>query len=356
MRHRGIWAVVAAVVLALGAVAAVVELRPRPAESQEVAAPATASVERSDLVDTRTVDGQIGYGPATILPALLSGTATALPAAGTTLGRGQRLYALDNQPVLLLIGALPAYRDLAPGAAGRDVEQLEHNLRFLGYEDFSVDDEYTSATAEAVRDWQSDNGLVRTGVVELGRVVFWPHRLRVASVDVAPGQTIAAGDPVLSHTSANRSVHADLDVTLAALARVGADVEVALPGKAAVAGRVTAVGTTIEPPADPESGGEPAAESDPTIALTIAVSDPSALGRITGAPVEVRLAGDRRNDVLTVPVAALLALSEGGYGLEVIDGDSRRVVPVRTGLFAAGRVEISGAGIDDGTAVGTAAP
>jgi len=56
--------------------------------------------------------------------------------------------------------------------------------------------------------------------------------------------------------------------------------------------------------------------------------------------------------VLTVPVAALLALAEGGYGLEVVDGGRSSITAVETGLFADGRVEVSGSGIAAGTTVG----
>jgi len=56
--------------------------------------------------------------------------------------------------------------------------------------------------------------------------------------------------------------------------------------------------------------------------------------------------------VLTVPVAALLALSEGGYGVQVVSGGTSHIVAVQVGMFAGGRVEISGAGIDVGTLVG----
>ena len=49
-----------------------------------------------------------------------------------------------------------------------------------------------------------------------------------------------------------------------------------------------------------------------------------------------------RKDVLTVPVAALVVLREGGYGVEVVDGGTSRYVAVKTGLFADGRVEVTG--------------
>ena len=53
-----------------------------------------------------------------------------------------------------------------------------------------------------------------------------------------------------------------------------------------------------------------------------------------------------------MPVAALLALAEGGYGLEIIEGSGSRIVAVETGLFADGRVEVSGDGVSQGATVG----
>jgi hypothetical protein len=70
------------------------------------------------------------------------------------------------------------------------------------------------------------------------------------------------------------------------------------------------------------------------------------------APVDVRYVVREHRDVLTVPVSALLALAEGGYGLEVVEGGTSRVVAVETGLFADGRVEVRGEGIVDGAKVG----
>lgn len=346
------WAAVATVLVAGAVAVGAVGLRPRPVAQQQPAELSTATVERGDLVETRTIDGELGYGPAVELPTTLSGTATWLPAVGATIGRDDRLYAIDMRPVILLIGTVPAWRDLAPGVEGRDVRQLEENLRALGYEGFTVDNRYTSRTAEAVKDWQEDHALLRTGEIALGRVVFWPSAVRVDLVEATPGKAIAAGDVVLHHTGTARNVYADLEVAQASLARAGANVQLAVPGRPAIQGRISRIGNDIEPP---ETSEDSAAAEEPTITLTITIADQGALGTITGAPVDVQLVGDRRNDVLTVPVAALLALREGGHGLELVDGDSRRIVPVETGLFAAGRVEVSGSGVEAGTVVGMAA-
>ena len=61
---------------------------------------------------------------------------------------------------------------------------------------------------------------------------------------------------------------------------------------------------------------------------------------------------DRREDVLAVPVNALVALLEGGYAVEVVEDDgSRRYVRVETGLFEDGLVEVSGDGLEAGDTV-----
>ena len=69
------------------------------------------------------------------------------------------------------------------------------------------------------------------------------------------------------------------------------------------------------------------------------------------APVQVAMQSSKRDNVLIAPVTALLALQEGGYGVEVVNGSSSRLVAVKTGMFARGKVEVSGSGIKAGTTV-----
>jgi len=103
-----------------------------------------------------------------------------------------------------------------------------------------------------------------------------------------------------------------------------------------------------------DGGFATAAEPDgePTVEVTVTVADQKALGDLREAPVDVALTAGSRADVLTVPVAALVALAEGGYGVEVVDGGGSRFVAVDAGLFAGGRVEVSGAGLAEGMTVG----
>ncbi len=89
---------------------------------------ATAPVARRDLVDRLTQAGTLGYGDRTPLRGAAAGMVTAAPPVGTVLGRGDVAYAIDGRPVYVLTGSVPFWRDLAPGAEGDDVAQLEANL------------------------------------------------------------------------------------------------------------------------------------------------------------------------------------------------------------------------------------
>jgi hypothetical protein len=103
---------------------------------------------------------------------------------------------------------------------------------------------------------------------------------------------------------------------------------------------------------DGASGDGGNGDGGSAVVITIGFADQAALGTTAGAPVSVRYIEQERKDVLTVPVDALLALAEGGYGVEVVTDGRSRIVAVDVGLFADGRVEVSGDGLQDGAAVG----
>src|SRR5262249_20018869 len=150
-------------------------------------------------------------------------------------------------------------------------------------------------------------------------------------------------------------VTVDLKVADQALAADGGTVTVTIPGGKRVTGTITTVGTVAAAPqganGGPPGDGAPAA-ADARIAVTVDIADQQALGTLEAAPVDVDFVSQRRAGVLAVPVAALLALPDGGYGVEIVEGGTTRIVAVTPGLFAAGRVEITGDGIEDGTKVG----
>jgi peptidoglycan hydrolase-like protein with peptidoglycan-binding domain len=305
--------------------------------------PKTAKVTRQALVDTQTEDGKLGHGTSVTVSGRLAGTVTELPATGSTVQRGQALYKVDNKPVVLLYGGLPAYRNLAPGTEGADVRQFEENLAALGYKGFTVDDEYTASTATAVKAWQGKLGLEKTGVVELGRVVYAVGAVRVDSHKAALGDP--AGGALLTCTGTGPVVTVTLEVSEQRLATVGAVVTVELPTGTRVPGKVAKVETVITP----AEGNNPA---ETNLEVTVTPDDGAAFAGLAHVTVEVGFTASRKDNVLTVPVAALLALAEGGYGLQVVENGAGRIVAVQLGMFASGRVEVSGGGITEGMQVG----
>jgi peptidoglycan hydrolase-like protein with peptidoglycan-binding domain len=274
------------------------------------------------------------------------GVLTGVPLPGDVIGRGRPVYRVDNRPIVLLYGAVAAYRTLGTGTVGTDVRQLEENLAALGYDGFTVDRAYTYATAAAVRHWQRDLGLPQTGRVELGRVLFAPGPVRVDTVTAEVNQSTGDGQEILRFTGTDRRVTARLEVSQQRLARKGVAVTVRLPNGKTVAGRVDGVHTVVEQPDD--SG----AQAQTWIEAAISLRDQRAAAGIEAASVAVVFTAAERKDVLTVPVAALVALAEGGYGVEVVDGATTHYVRVETGLFAEGRVEVSGDDLAEGMTVG----
>jgi peptidoglycan hydrolase-like protein with peptidoglycan-binding domain len=312
---------------------------------------ATATVERRDLIQRETFDGSLGFDDERTLSAGLAGILTWIADEGATLRRGDRLYEVNGRPVVLLYGSIPLFRPLAPGVEGDDVRQLERNLAAMGFTDggaLDVDGEFDDATADAVRDWQDEVGVDETGVVQPGEAAFFPGPRRLGAHQLDVGDAVAPGAPVASITATARVVTVELDATDQDLASRGADVRITLPSGRRLAGRIVDVGSVAE--ADPN---DPTAEPTVTIAIRPAGRVGQALDQ---APVDVEIELDRANDALAVPVAALLALAEGGYALEVIgpDGDSE-LTAIEVGAFADGWVEVSGEGIDEGTRVVTAA-
>ncbi|MEW9554586.1 peptidoglycan-binding protein [Nonomuraea sp. NPDC050783] len=302
---------------------------------------ATAEIVRGDLTDAVSLPGRIVFAGERVVRGGTSGTVTALARPGRVLRQGQALYRVDREPVVLMYGRLPLYRPLRQGVKdGPDVRQLETALRALGHgEGVTVDDRFSWATARAVRAWQKRAGLPVTGVVDAGQVVFLPSKVRVAKADVAVGDTVSPGRRMLTVTGTDRLVQLYLNVADRAAARKGARVEVELPDGGTVAGKVVMVGDVAEP-------------REGVASVEVGVR----IGRVRSGiadrtPVTVLLESVSRRDVLSVPVEALLATAGGGYGLEI----GGRVVPVRTGVYGGGRVEISGPGLEAGTKVGVPA-
>ncbi|MEE8456541.1 MAG: hypothetical protein V3S28_00685, partial [Acidimicrobiia bacterium] len=167
-RRASTWTIVI-VVAALGAVGVLVlSDGSSPTSTDTSAAPSYMEIRRTTLEDITTLDGTLGFivadplvyagSQAGIVPitAGAAGTITSLPRNGTTVLEGEILYTLDEQPVIVLYGEVPAYRTLNTRTSdGTDVLQLEEALTRLGYdqdEDLSLDGDFTTATRNSIKE------------------------------------------------------------------------------------------------------------------------------------------------------------------------------------------------------------
>ncbi len=363
-RGRRRWAIVA-VVLVLAAAGAVAVAGGwfdggggSSGPSDNGSATSLATVTRRSLSETTQLNGTLGYEGSYTVLSQAHGTVTWLPKAGAVIRDGQVVYRVDQAPVVLLYGRIPAYRALAEGATGADVAQLNHDLVELGYVNSAdVDaawDEFNWATRGGVENLQSELGVDQTGQLSVGDVMFLPGAARVAALQAMLG-TPASG-PVMSASSTARTVSVALDPDLQPEVSAGDRVTITLPDGSTTPGRVTSVGKVATAPSEGSGGsvGPGGSGSGPTVPVQIRPTDLKAAESLDQALVEVEITDRTVHNVLATAVSALLARSGGGYSVEVVAGNgTHHLVPVRVGLFddAAGMVQVSGPGLAAGQRV-----
>lgn len=300
----------------------------------------TAAISRGDLSNEDDFTGTVGYGDEWALPLQAGGIVTAHPEEGAVIEFGEELVRVDEQPVILAKGEVPMYRELArtsPRMSGVDVEQLQRFLISQGFDDdgaLEVDGEFGYTTKNAVEDWQESLGVEETGRVSTARLVFSPTPLRIATET-----RVGAAFSGLEVTEAAPVVTVDTSSSDRDLLPVGNRVTVELADGTEMTGVI----------------------SDQSRVL---LSDGSAVWRTTvdlearppsdASSVVVHSAVTVEEDVLIVPVSALLALAEGGFALEVVDGSSTHLVAVEVGTVIGGLAQVSGE-VDAGDVVVVAA-
>ena len=356
-RHRAVLAGASAVLLAAasgGAVWAAGAFHDRSHPSSGVADNAyptgLATVTRGSLSSQQQVSATLGYADSYSVLNQATGVYTQLPPAGQVVRRGQVLYRVSGDPVVLLYGSVPAYRSLSEGMTGADVRQLNANLVALGYAASSELDPasgyFSAETAYALGLYQDHLGVTGTGSLALGQAVFLPAAARVTMISAQPGAQAGPGSPVLQATSTRRQVSIALDASEQSYVRAGDKVAVTLPGNQTTPGVVSYVGTVATTPPSATGGG-----GTPVITVDVALSDPSATGKLDQAPVQVSITTATVSGVLSVPVSALVSTAGGGYAVEAVQpGGIHELVTVSLGLFddAAGTVQVSGTGLHAG--------
>jgi hypothetical protein len=335
--RRKTWALAGAAVLAV--VTAIVASGSDEAPAAHEAPVNTAKVEKGDLSAMVSQEGILTYrarsdgSPFSVINQA-GGTYTELPDDGAKVGCGDVFYRVDDKPVLLLCGAVPAYRDLHMGDEGPDVRQLNRNLH-------NPDgDEFTWKTEKALEALQRDKGLDPTGQLDVDGAVFLPASARIAKVTAELGGAAHPGAEVAQATSDTLEVQVNLDASQQGEVKVGDRAQVTLPGNQLVKGKVDRLGRVAQ------SAGQGAAAGAATIPAYIGLDDPKQARGLDKAPVHVDITTKGVENALSVPVTAIVGKSGGGFAVEVVRaGGQRELVAVELGLFdtGGGRVQVEGA-------------
>jgi peptidoglycan hydrolase-like protein with peptidoglycan-binding domain len=351
---RKAWALAGAAVLVTAAVlggVVVLSGADHASGDAQAAPPNTAQVEQGRLSAVVSQDGTLTYNsrpdgsPYSVIDRA-EGVYTELPEIGDKVDCGDVLYRVDEHPVLLLCGAVPAYRALQADDAGQDVRQLNRNLHKLGYDAKArvhiepTESDFTVKTEKALEVLQRSKGLAVTGVLASGDAVFLPESVRIAKVSGEPGAPARPGAPILSATSDALHVQVNFEPSQQGQVKTGEEAQITLPGNAVVTGKVVGFGRIAEAPAGQGSG-----TSEATIPTYISLDDPKKARGLDRAPVQVDITTAGVESALSVPVTALVGKSGGGFAVEVARaGGPRELVAVTVGLFdtGGGRVQVEG--------------
>lgn len=341
MRRRGrvaaSWVAAAAVLATAGFVAGRVTLAP-PETAADVQPSAVHTVQEATVGRSSTFRVAVTWPRRTVAVAPTSGTVTEVGVeSGSSVAAGAVLFRLDERPVVLAHGEVPAFRGLARGDSGRDVAQLQGLLRVGGFLSGGTDGSFDARTARAVRAWQRALGVDPTGEVRAGDLVFAPEvpARVVLGEDVLVGGRLDEGaatvqvvpdDPGFATTVDDTSVvpREGSPVVVRYLDHVwSAVVGTALPAEA---GRA-ATGLVLVGPA-----GGPVCGAD----CAVLPLEPSA-GSLT-AEVEIVPAASGP----VVPVAALGQDAAGGFVVSTPDGER---IPVTVRVTDGSRAVVDGVSV-----------
>lgn len=167
-----------------------------PEPAVETPETVTYTVAEKTIGRSMSLQATVTFPVLTTVRARSAGIVTTAPLGGDgTVEVGEVLWTVNEVPTVAAVGTVPAYRDLAGGATGADVAQLQAFLTTVLGTDLEQTGTFDAATAAAVRQWQRSLGVEATGTVPIDRIAWFPAlpaRVSLADgvvvgADVAPG-------------------------------------------------------------------------------------------------------------------------------------------------------------------------
>lgn len=227
------WVVVLVIGIVLGGWSASYVLDRPMGTGLESPAPIVVRVESATLHRELAFPATGGWDVVGTMRSPAGGLVTAVVARSGLLEAGDVAIRLNERPMVVVPGEVPAFRALRLGDKGRDVRALKAFLAGQGYEVGSGPGRFTAQTERAVRRWQKHLGLPVTGVVALGDVLFVSRQTLVAplrwSDAIAPGAPIGPGTPILESLAAQPTLSLEFGGSPPEALEPGMAVEVTFP-------------------------------------------------------------------------------------------------------------------------------
>ena len=322
------WLVAGAGVLAVAAGAAglTVATGGDPTQAQALA---TTRATRATLTQTVDASFTLAKDGTSKLGAPAGGTVTSVALTeGKALEAFARLAGIDGKAIYGIPSSYPLYRDLAEGDEGPDVAALQKALAAAGYDPGEADGDFGAGTADALANWQADQGLDETGRLELATVVAFEPGSVVDTIVVAVGDKVQAGGE-LATLAPTASVVATADVSQLDVAKLERGQRVTLTFDALDG--ATASGA-VDEIAEAATSSEASAGTSTVVqyAVTVRVGKLPSGARVGMTGQAAVVTASRRN-VVVVPSSAI-----GGSGdnptVQVVQDGTTVTRPVVVGL------------------------
>lgn len=231
----------------------------------------------------------------------------------------QRLLTVSGKPQFAFVSPTPLWEDLSTslsaGEQKTNVMVLQRALKAGGYYTGSISGDFTSATATAFEAWQADNGMSKTGILDVSRFAWVPKGSVLTAWDVTLGSHVSSGT-ALASVVAPSDLSAQALVSQADISelKVGQKAQMTIDGYTgdAFTGVISFISSQ---PASSSSGSS----SSPEYSITIRPIGMPTVARsgMTGT-LDVVIA--QRTNVLLVPTSAVSGTSSVSYVRVMMNG------------------------------------
>src|SRR6056300_1258806 len=170
----------------------------------------TVSIKKGDLENKEEYNGTLQQTDKKVLKTATTGVVTYLPDEGAVISFGEILFAIDNKPAILLEGETPFYRSLDMNSdPGKDIEQLENALVFLGYaaDDFVPDQTFDQTTSDMLNSLFTDYGIeTKSEITPEEQIAIKSKEDQIESIQ----DTIDSGGTTLAEVNSKKKILDDL--------------------------------------------------------------------------------------------------------------------------------------------------